>query len=175
MFRQICLSVIFAVFLFSAGTGLFTLLSSSIPPLGRGTIFWETPQRGVIRVAGGAVAAAGAVCVGLSYLLYKRVRTGTLRSDTNSAERAMPEKDVKVTDANFKVTDANFKVTDANLKVTEPNLKVTEAQVTQTAFKDTEPKMKVIEPRFKVARVRNEVNQTTQENSKQPGARDDVI
>ena len=61
------------------GTSVIITSCSCISPIGRGTIFWESPHRNHYRIIGSLLLLCGALIMWLNYMLYKLIRTGDQR------------------------------------------------------------------------------------------------
>ena len=78
LFRRISKGLIIPTGLV-VGTGVIITSCSCISPIGRGTIFWESPHRNRYRIIGSLLLLCGALIMWLNYMLYKRIRSGDRR------------------------------------------------------------------------------------------------
>ena len=64
---------------FIIGSGVIITLCSCVAPIGRGTIFWESPHRTRYRLIGALLLLVGSIVMTINYAFYKRIRTGEQR------------------------------------------------------------------------------------------------
>ncbi len=71
---------------FVAGAGAIITMCSCVSPVGRGTIFWESPHRHIFRVTGASLLLIGSIVLGIAYICFKKIRTGEKRLKCNCAK-----------------------------------------------------------------------------------------
>ncbi len=71
---------------FIAAAGAIITMCSCVSPVGRGTIFWESPHRHIFRVTGASLLLIGSIFLGIAYICFKKIRTGEKRIKCNCAK-----------------------------------------------------------------------------------------